>query len=86
MSDEPDATREGRPGPGHGSSWWAGVASTVLIYVLSPPPLAWLFDRMAWDTPDWPRYVYAPLILLYHQFEPVKTFYDGYSELLGVRL
>ena len=86
MSDEQDASRDGRHSQNHGSGWWIGILGVSLFYVLSPPPLAWLFDRMGWGTPDWPKYVYAPLILLYNQFEPVKTFYDGYSALLGTHL
>jgi hypothetical protein len=68
----------------HAASWWAGISIFLLVYILSPPPLALMYERFGWGSPQWPKYVYAPLILLYDRFEPVKNFYDGYGKLLGL--
>lgn len=84
MSEESGSHHAGSHG--HGAAWSWGIAGAVLLYVLSPPPLAWMFERLGWEDPQWPQYVYAPLIMLYDQFEPVENFYDAYSELLGVDL
>jgi hypothetical protein len=69
----------------HLMAWSWGLTGMVLLYILSPPPLALMFERFGWESPDWPQYVYAPIIFLYEQFEPVKNFYDGYGKLLGVK-
>lgn len=84
MSEEADAQRDG--GHAQGSAWWIWISCALLFYILSPPPLAWVYDRFGLGTPDWPKYVYAPIILIYIQFEPVKQFYDAYAALLGVHL
>lgn len=84
MSEETDANHDGSQV--HGAAWWLGIVGAVLFYILSPPPLAWVFEHFGWGVPDWPKYVYAPLILLYSKFEPVKNFYDAYAALLGVHL
>lgn len=84
MSEEADSLRDS--GHSHAAAWGFAVSAVILLYVLSPPPLAWMYERFGWDTPDWPQYVFAPIIILYNRFEPVKDFYDGYSELLGVDL
>jgi hypothetical protein len=72
-------------GRSHAVSWWSGICIFLLVYILSPPPLALMFERFGWESPDWPEYVYTPIIFLYEQFEPVKNFYDGYGKLLGVK-
>ncbi|HSI62089.1 MAG TPA: hypothetical protein VLE43_03195 [Candidatus Saccharimonadia bacterium] len=82
MQDDTGHPRDGS----HFAAWSWSITGIVLIYILSPPPLAWMFERFDLGIPTWPRYVYAPLILMYSHFEPVKQFYDGYSELLGVKL
>ncbi|QIF05282.1 hypothetical protein [Roseimicrobium sp. ORNL1] len=67
------------------AAWWGGGISIFLLaYILSPAPLAWVYERFGWGSPQWPKHVYAPLIVLYDRFEPVKNFYDGYAKLLGL--
>jgi hypothetical protein len=82
MQADPHRDHEGS----HFAAWTWGFIGLVLFYILSPPPLAWVYERFDLGTPSWPRYVYAPLIVMYDQFEPVKQFYDGYSKLLGTKL
>ena len=82
MPEESDPQREGR----HSTAWWLGICGAILFYFLSPPPLAWVYERFNLGNPAWPRYVYAPIIFLYSQFEPVEQFYDGYAKLLNVKL
>ncbi|RBP37267.1 hypothetical protein DES53_1145 [Roseimicrobium gellanilyticum] len=81
-----DARSDQADGHSHAAAWLLGISGAILFYILSPPPLAWMFEHFGWNTPTWPQYVYAPLIILYDQFEPVKNFYDSYSKLLGVTL
>lgn len=69
----------------HAASWWIAISVPLLIYILSPPPLIWMFEHFGWEDPDWLRYVYTPVIFLYDQFEPVRNFYDGYGRLLGLK-
>ena len=86
MSDHDDLPRHGYPQGSHSAAWITVAVIALILYVLSPPPLAWAYDRAGLRPPTWPRYFYAPIILIYGHFEPVKKFYDGYAELLGVHL
>ncbi len=82
MQEDPSPRRDGS----HATGWWLGVTGAMLLYFLSPPPLAWVYKHFAWATPEWPRYVYSPIILLCHHFEPVREFYRAYAKLMGVVL
>jgi hypothetical protein len=84
MAEEASSHQDGNHS--HAVSWSVGISIFLLVYILSPPPLAWMFEKFGWGTPSWPRYVYAPIIILYEQFEPVKDFYDNYAKLLGTKL
>lgn len=75
-----------RPQDGHGQLWTWIVLGTLIFYLLSPPPLAWVFERLGMEPPEWPRYVYAPIIWAYEEFQAVEDFYEGYADLLGVEL
>lgn len=79
MAEESSSHREGS----HAGAWGLGVSCAVLFYILSPPPLVWVLDFFRLGKPEFLRYLYAPLILLYDNFEVVKKFYDGYYLLVG---
>lgn len=86
MSDHDESPGHISQGGSHAGAWATAIVAILVLYVLSPPPLAWAYDRAGMRPPTWPRYFYAPIILVYGNFEPVKKFYDGYAELLGVHL
>lgn len=79
--------RNGGEQSGHGAnSWTLAALGLVVFYLLSPPPLAWMYKTLGHPTPHWPRIVYMPIILLYNQSEVVRSFYDSYADVLGVKL
>ncbi len=84
MSDEAETKQAGTGG--HGLLWASISVGVVVLYILSPPPLAWLFERMGIRLPSWLKSLFIPLAWLYREFEPVQRFYDAYARLLGVHL
>ena len=68
----------------------ATVVVVVLLYILSPAPVVAIFNRIyhGGSAPDSVtnvvEVVYAPLILLYDKWKPVKSFYNAYFKLCGV--
>lgn len=55
----------------------------VLLYLLSPPFVAWTMMRLGLDDfgPAM-RFIYAPAIQLYEHFPPYRTLLDGLFKVL----
>jgi uncharacterized RDD family membrane protein YckC len=73
-------------GRGHGHGWVIGVVVALVVYVLSPPPLALLFEKTGVEPPGPLMWIYYPLGVVYERVEPVKAFYNAYGQLIGVEM
>jgi hypothetical protein len=69
------------PGNSHGTAWTVGIVAAVLIYTLSPGPVAWwIHHRNGGTEPPWVRWVYAPLVYGSEHFEPMGRAYEVYFD------
>jgi hypothetical protein len=76
-----DADHRTPPGNGHGSAWTVGIVAALLIYTLSPGPVAWwIHNRNGGTEPAWVRWIYAPLIYGSTHFKPIGRAYEVYFE------
>ncbi len=71
---------------GQSGSWASCVVIGLLIYVLSPLPVVFVFERLPEPCLN-PvgrglDVAYIPLGTLYENYEPVETFYDWYLALI----
>ena len=85
MSDEADQRSTG----GSGTTWIVGILAALVIYVLSPAPVAkMLISIHGRNPPDriLKTYViiYTPLFKSLEHFQPAMKFYDWYYSLWKV--
>ena len=73
---------ERRPSEGsHSTVWVVGVIMAVLIYALSPGPVAWwVHHRNGGTEPEWVRWIFAPLISGCQHFKPMGRAYEVYFD------
>ena len=65
----------------HATAWSVGAIIVVLMYVLSPGPVAWwVHHRNGGNEPEWVRQVYAPLIAGCQRFQPMGRAYEAYFD------
>ena len=63
------------------TAWVVGALAAVLVYILSPGPVAWwIHHRNGGTEPVWVRWVYAPLIYGSEHFEPMGRAYEVYFD------
>jgi hypothetical protein len=68
-------------GSSHPTAWVVGAITAVLIYALSPGPVAWwVHHRNGGNEPEWVRMIYAPLIAGCQHFQPMGRAYEAYFD------
>ena len=88
MEDAHDLTEAERPRRRsiNGAIGWAALI--LGLYVLSPPPLAYVlmsaFPEREEDIEGILRPLYSPLQWLYDNYERVERFYDWYGSLFSM--
>lgn len=60
------------------------VGGLAVLYLLSPPFVAWLFANLGMNDsgPSILQYIYAPLVMLYENFPPYKKLMDALFKIL----
>jgi hypothetical protein len=79
----------GRHGWSAGAGWSVGIAGVLLLYALSPGPVAKLVHLRYGSSPPsaaWTplKTAYAPLEKLAGEFKPVEQFYRWYFAAWGL--
>jgi hypothetical protein len=65
----------------HTTAWVVGVLTAVVVYVLSPGPVAWwIHHRNGGVEPEWMAWLYAPLIFGCEHIDSLAHAYHVYFD------
>lgn len=65
--------------------WASAVAGLLLLYILSPGPVLLYYQKTRQIQPKWLEKTYYPLEKLYDKSSTVKSFYDFYFRVIGIK-
>ncbi|MEY4484351.1 MAG: hypothetical protein RL693_1803 [Verrucomicrobiota bacterium] len=71
---------------GNSAGVWITVAiGVVMLYMLSPGPVAVYYNRRHQDVPEWVQEIYWPINKLFENSKTVDMVYRAYFKALGVK-
>ncbi len=65
--------------------WASAVVGLILLYFLSPGPVLLYYQKTSRTPPERLGMVYYPLEKLYDKSSTVKSFYDFYFRVIGIK-